>query len=336
MRAVILDTDRTITLADRPHPDVGPGQVLVKPDFVGICGTDLHAPELDIFARPVVLGHEFAGRVVATGVGVKAWREGDKVTVNPNANVCHACAACRAGRYNLCHDAVFKNSIGVARDGGMADAVALDEVYLRRLPDSLSTQHGAWTEPLAVAVRAVRGASYRLGEPAVVIGAGPIGLLVVQVLRRAGATAIAVIEPAEFRRQKALEVGASEALAPGAEAVAYLGAEITPSFVFECSGHPTALQTAMSIVAPGGHVRLIGVGGEPAAMNAMDALLKEVTISANFIYDVEFEIAMNLLADGAVDVDALTSDILELGQFADAFSTLRRGGSAIKVLLGAS
>ena len=334
MRAVILDTDRSISLADRPQPKVGPGQVLVKPDFVGICGSDLHAPELDVFARPVVLGHEFAGRIVATGEGVDRWREGDKVTVNPNANVCHACAACRAGRYNLC-GAIFENSIGLGRDGGMAEAVALDEVYLRSLPDSLSTQHGAWTEPLAVAVRAVRGANYRLGEPTVVIGAGPIGLLVVQVLRRAGATSIGVIEPTEFRRKKALEVGATEAFAPGAETVAQFTTGEGPSYVFECSGHPTALQTAVSIVAPSGHIRLIGVAGQPTAMNSVDALSKEVTISASFIYDAEFEIAIDLLAAGAIDVDALTSDVLELRQYADAFSRLRGGGTAIKILLEA-
>jgi threonine dehydrogenase-like Zn-dependent dehydrogenase len=161
-------------------------------------------------------------------------------------------------------------------------------------------------------------------------------LLVVQVLRAAGAVSIGVIEPSEFRRQVALQVGASAAWAPAAAGPSELASDVgTPTYVFECSGHPTALQTAIAFVAPGGHVRLIGASAAPVPINSMDALLKEVTISANFIYDAEFEVAIRLLAEGAIDVDALTSGVLALDEFDEAFRAMRKSDNAIKLLLTA-
>lgn len=337
MRAIVLDAERRVVLAERPEPEPGAGEVLVRPEFIGICGTDLHAAEISAFRPPVVMGHEFAGSVVATGEGVTGWQPGDRVTVNPNANVCGTCEECRQGRYNLCRSAIFDHPVGVACDGGMADAVVLKEVYLRRLPDSLDTQRAAWTEPLAVAVRAVRGARFRLGAASAVIGAGPIGLLVTQVLRRAGASSIVAIEPSEFRRAKALQVGASTAFASREEALERCGVDLPrPRYVFECSGHRMALETALKLVAPGGHVRMIGVSAQPVPITSLDAISKEVTISGNFIYTDEFEMAIELLAAGDVDVDSLTSAVLPLDAYADAFAALRHPESAIKVLLQTS
>lgn len=334
MKAIVLDSDRRVVLTERPEPHPGAGEVLIRPEFVGICGTDLHAAEISAFRPPVVLGHEFAGVVVDTGDGVTDWRPGDRITVNPNGNFCDACDECRRGRYNLCHSAIFENPVGVACDGGMAEAVALKEVYLRRLPDSLDTRRAAWTEPLAVAVRAVRGARFRLGEASVVIGAGPIGLLVAQVLRRAGASTVVTIEPSRFRREKALQVGATLALPSREEALARFGGGLPrPRYVFECSGHRTALDTALKIVAPGGHIRMIGVATEPLQIVSLDAIAKEVTISGNFIYTDEFEMAIDLLAAGEVDVDTLTSAVLPLEAHVEAFAALRQPDGAIKVLL---
>ena len=246
------------------------------------------------------------------------------MTVNPNANVCHACAACRAGRYNLC-GAIFENSIGLGRDGGMAEAVALDEVYLRRpfrfpldsargLDGAAGSRRPGGARSQLSSWRAHRRDRRRTNRLACGSGAAS-----------AGATSIGVIEPTEFRRKKALEVGATEAFAPGAETVAQFTTGEGPSYVFECSGHPTALQTAVSMV---GYERAYQAHRRRPPANR-DEFGGRIEQRGHDLSELHLrrgvEIAIDLLAAGAIDVDALTSDVLELRQYADAFSRLRGG-----------
>ena len=159
---------------------------------------------------------------------MRGWKAGQLVTVNRNGNVCHRCAACRSGRANLCTVATLERPAGVARDGGMAELVALHTSYLQPLPDGLDTRHAAWTEPLAVAVRAVRTSPAKVGDRVAVIGGGPVGQLVLQVLRRAGMGQVAMVEPSTFRRQTATRLGADQALAPDEVRKALAGGELAP------------------------------------------------------------------------------------------------------------
>jgi threonine dehydrogenase-like Zn-dependent dehydrogenase len=334
VKAVVLSPDRKLALEDRPVREPGRGEVLIASEYCGICGTDLHAADLDIFAPPVTIGHEFSGVVAALGHGVTGWHVGDRVAVNPNGNICGVCEACRASRTNLCKSAVFDNGLGVRRDGGMAEYATIPAVHLHRLPDSVDSKRGAWTEPLAVASRAVRGSGIRLGDSAVVIGGGPIGLLTVQLLRRAGAGRIDVVEPSSFRRDVAMRVGADAVYTPRSLDGAVASGDFRPvDRVYECSGHQTAVQTAITLTAPGGRVQLIGVAAAPVAFSAMDALIKEVTISANFIYVEEFGQAIELLRRDAVDVVSLTSTVVTLDQHEAAFDALRQPEFTIKALI---
>ena len=148
------------------------------------------------------MGHEFSAEVVAVGPEVTGWSPGMRVTVNPNGNICGACPQCRTGRYNLCPVATQVMSLGVCRDGGMAEYAAVPAVHLHALPDTVDGLRGAWTEPLAVAVRSVASSGIRLGDDVTVIGGGPIGLLVVQLARRAGARRVTLIEPSAVRRSR--------------------------------------------------------------------------------------------------------------------------------------
>ncbi|MFF7655638.1 zinc-binding dehydrogenase [Streptomyces sp. NPDC007983] len=334
MKAVVLTPDRKIALEDRPVREPGRGEILIASEYCGICGTDLHAADLDLFAPPVTIGHEFSGVIAAIGHGVTGWNIGDRVTVNPNGNTCGVCEACRTSRTNLCKTAVFDNGLGVRRDGGMAEFATVPAVHLHRLPDSVDSKRGAWTEPLAVAIRAVRGSGIRLGDSAVVIGGGPIGLLTVQLLRRAGAARIDVVEPSGFRGDVAMSIGADAVYTPATLAEAVACGDFRPvDRVYECSGNPTAVQTAITLLSPGGTVQLIGVAAVPVAFSAMDALTKEITISANFIYAEEFDQAIELLSRDAVDVISLTSTVLTLDQHEAAFAALRRPDSTIKALI---
>lgn len=334
MKAVVLTESRELELADIPDPTPGPDEVVVRPDHCGICGTDLHARELEILRAGVVLGHEFAGEVVAVGPGVDDWAVGEAVVANPNGHVCGECRFCRVGRYNLCPVATQQRPLGVQRDGGLAEYVALHTSYLRRLPAAVDTRRGAWVEPLAVAVRAVRTSPVRIGDSVAVIGAGPVGQLVVQMLRAAGATQVLVVEPSAHRRETAIRVGASTTATPG-ELAGMLadGAEPRIDHVLECSGHPTALQTGVDLVAAGGTMRMVGMPPSRPAFDAAAAIMKEVSIESGFIYVDEFEMAIDLLERDAIDVDVLTSTVVGLADFAAAFAALHRPEETVKALI---
>jgi 2-desacetyl-2-hydroxyethyl bacteriochlorophyllide A dehydrogenase len=336
MKAIVLRDGDTITLDDRPSPDTRPGEVLVRPDHVGICGTDLHAPLLkDLFVPDVIMGHEFSGEVVDVAPGVEGWQPGDRVTINPNGDVCGECDQCRAGRPNLCRPTVLGNAIGVHRDGGMASLVSLPPAVLHRLPDGVSGLRGAFVEPLAVVVRLVRVAGFKLGDRAVVLGGGPIGLLTVQVLRRAGASHIAVVEPSSSRREMAGRLGADIVIDPGADDPAALfGGDLpAPDHVFECAGIPSGVRTAAAIVKPAGTVAVVGICPEPLDMDVSDLIFKELVIRGSIIYVEEFPAAIRLLEQGAIDVESMITRVMALDDYDEALGLLAQPDESVKILL---
>ncbi len=336
MRAVVLGNDRKIRLEEVPVPEVGPRDVLLRPHFCGICGTDLHAPAMTAsFRSRVIMGHEFSAEVVASGDQVHGWKPGTRAVVNPNGNLCGSCGACREGRLNLCRSAVFENGIGIQRPGGMAELVTVDPKVLHRLPDSVSSEQGALVEPLAAAVRVVRRSRFRLGSSAAVIGTGPIGLLVIQALRRAGAGTITAIELSAFRRQAALGLGAEIALDPETESpTALFGTELDPpEFVFECSGAQSSLELAVDIVRYGGRVALLGLAAGSVQLTSTNVISKEVDVVGSIIYVEEFPLAIDLLAKGAFNVEGLISMVLPITRFDEAFESLADPVSTLKILL---
>ena len=336
MRAVVLGDDRRVRLEEVPVPEPSSGEVLLRPHFSGICGTDLHAPSLtDHFRSRVIMGHEFSGEVVAIGGQVVGWEPGTRVVVNPNGNVCGSCGACRESRFNLCHPAVFEHGIGIHRPGGMAELVAVDPRVLHRLPDDVSSEQGAFVEPLATAVRAVRRSRFRLGSSAAVIGTGPIGLLVIQALRRAGAGTVVAIEPSAFRRRAATSFGADVAIDPEeANSRGVFGTDIEPpAFVYECAGVPGTLELAVDIVRFGGRVILLGIPSQPVNLTAFTVIGKEIDVVGSIIYLDEFPLTIDLLARKAFDVDSLISLVLPIARFEEAFDALADPVSTLKVLL---
>ena len=334
MRAVVLNEQRQHELVELPDPEPGEGEVLVRPHYCGICGTDLHARELEIFRTGVVQGHEFAGEVVAVGAGVSGWSVGQRVTANPNANVCHSCRYCSDGRYNLCKVGTWDNPLGVARHGGMAELVALHASHLVELPESLDTRRGAWAEPLTVAVRAVRSSPMRVGDAVAVVGGGPVGQLVLQVARRAGASRVVMVEPSPYRRAMAQKLGADEMLTPQEAGERLASGDLQEvEHAWECSGHPSGLGTAIGLVAAGGSIRLVGMPPSTVPLEATAVIFKELQILGGFIYVDEFPLAVQLLATGGVDVDTLTTSTTPLDGFEEAFAGLRRPESSMKVLI---
>jgi len=326
---------RTIVLGHRPVPTPRPDQVLVEVDLCGICGSDLHSPGLpQVYRGGFVLGHEMSGRVQRAAEGISGWRVGERVALNPNGNVCGACEYCRAGRYNFCHQATMETALGLQSDGGLAPLVAVSPKTLRRLPAGVGRLDGAWVEPAATALRALRRAGDVSGATVLVTGGGPIGQLACRLAAHSRAGRIILVEPAEERRAFAAASHADVALTPD-EAAAQLASAgqsaLQADVVLECSGSASATALALEALRPGGVFVVVGAGNG-SGLDPATILLKEITVHGSFTYAGEFDDAIQLLADGAIEVADLTTDVVPLGAALSALESLR-AAQTMKVLV---
>lgn len=340
MRAAVITGAGSIDLVEVPEPLPTAGGVVVDITLCGICGTDVHAYRSGHPYPPAICGHEWTGTVSAVGPDVTTVDEGDRVVVAA-APACGTCAACRAGQSPWCRTA-FRSAIG--RDelapphGGFAPqiAVAADRVIAAH-PDLTDVQ-AALVEPTTVALHAVRTSHLRMGDVAVVQGAGPIGLATLQLVVAGGAGDVVVVEPDERRRELAVELGARLAVAPGdearstvAEATHGLGADI----VFECAGLPTTIQTAVDLTRRGGSMCLIGLADGDATISPGSWLSKELRTTAALAYvREEFDMAMAMIADGRLAVDRLHTGTVPLSSIGETFGELASGSTEhVKVLV---
>lgn len=225
-----------------------------------------------------------------------------------------------------------------APHGGFASAIAIDAARLFSVHPKLSDEEAALLEPATVAVHALRRTPLRIGESVVVLGAGPIGLLVMQCAQIAGAGCVVVVEPNSDRARLAAELGASAIIDPGSEDVAEqvkkvcgpLGADV----VFECAGIPSTIEQAVTLSRRGGVVSLVGFATDPAQINPGNWLASEVTLVASLAYlSDEFDTTMQLVADGRLRLDPLVSGKVGLNELDAAFRTLLDGGGAVKLLV---
>ena len=252
----------------------------------------------------------------------------------PRATHAARCSECRDGWRNLCSDPVVSINPGILRDGGMAAFASIPAGKLRRLPDEVSLLEGAWAEPIAVALRSVNRSGFPVGRSAVVVGSGPIGLLVTMLLRHAGASHITVLEPSEMRRDKAAEVGADLTIDPLSDDPATIfGSSLPrPDYVFECSAAVPALASAVEIIKPHGTLTLVGVPMEMIPLPSYRAITKEINIRTSVSNVDEIDRAIELLAAGRLDVAPLTSEVVPLEGVLGAIERLEQG-RAIKVLV---
>jgi (R,R)-butanediol dehydrogenase/meso-butanediol dehydrogenase/diacetyl reductase len=340
MHAGLITGRHTVELREFPAPVPPETGVVVDIALCGICGTDVHAYQSGRPYNPAICGHEWAGTVSARGSAVRTLDEGDRVVIAATP-ACGACAACRAGQAERCQ-AAFLSAIG--RDemapphGGFASQIAVAASRVVRAHPALDDIVAAQVEPATVAFHAVRTSRLRLGDVAVVQGAGPIGLGALQWVRAAGASRVIVIEPNDQRRNLALALGAHDAVSPGEEAAVLvrehthgLGADI----VYECVGRPFAIQAAVDLTRRGGSMCLIGLADDDATINPGSWLVKEVVVTASLAYfHEEFEMCMQMLADGRVRLEPLHSSTVGLGGLDRALADLASGTSTqIKVLV---
>jgi (R,R)-butanediol dehydrogenase / meso-butanediol dehydrogenase / diacetyl reductase len=334
MRRALYTGDRTVTVEDSTCVPPGAGQVRIEVAYTGICGTDLHILHGAMDNRvstPAVIGHEMSGRVAELGPGVEGWAVGDPVTVMP-LDWCGDCPACRAGHSHICHNLNF---VGIDSAGSMQASWTVPARLLVRLPDGLPLAYAALVEPTAVAVHDVRRGQVRAGEKVVVVGGGPVGLLVASVAGSAGADVL-VLELDERRREVASRIGLNT-MDPTTQDVAKHVEEWTAGagadVAFEVSGSASGVATATDVLAVRGRLVMVAIHSVPREVNLFRLFWRELTVLGARVYEREdFERAAELVATGEVPAAELISWIVPLDDVALAFAALE-GGGEVKVLI---
>ena len=282
-----------MAVQELPDPQAVAGEVVLRVDGCGICGSDVSAYKLGLFADSVP-GHELAGVVEAVGEGVSGWTPGDRAVVDPKLP-CGYCDDCQAGNGHRCAMALTAG-IGFMRDGGFAERTAVPSQLLHRIPGKLSLHDACLVEPLSVAIHGVDRAHLREPGPAVVVGLGPIGLFTVAVLRARGMAPVIGVDPVEDRRTLALQLGAAGAAAELHEA---RGMVAPVPAVFECSGNASLLHAAADLIAPGGILMLLGVPFGEATVMPLMWVTRELRIAGSIASGER---------DFAASIDMLTRD----------------------------
>jgi 2-desacetyl-2-hydroxyethyl bacteriochlorophyllide A dehydrogenase len=334
MKAAVFRGIGQIEVADAPTPEPDPDQVVIRVGYCGICGSDIEALHTGMYEPGLIVGHEFAGTVAETGSDVTGWQVGDRVVVN-DAIPCGTCAPCRRGRLDGCQDLTM---VGVTHDGGLAEYVKITARGLHRLPDGVTLRQGALVESLAVALHAVRRSRLRPGDRALVMGAGPIGLLTLQCALLAGARTVAVTEVDPVRSELADRLGAAAVLDPTRENVGVLLAGLTegqdPDVIYICTGAPDPYQDAVSLVRKGGQIFILGLCVEAVEADFLSVVLNELCIEGSLAGRAEFPAAVDFVAQRRVDVESLVSHEITVDEVTEGLKLASTPGSgAVKVLV---
>lgn len=332
MRVNVLAATGVMKLEQRDVPRPAGGQVLVKVGSVGICGSDVHYYRHGRIAdyvvhKPLILGHEAGGVIVAVGDRVAADRIGQRVALEPGVP-CRQCRECKHGRYNLCRQVRFFATPPV--DGTFCEYVVIAADFAHPVPDSITDDGAGLIEPLSVGVWACSKAQVGVGSRVLVSGAGPIGLMTVQVARAAGATQIVVTDIAQARLTTAIRYGATDVVNATTTDAATAGFEVD-AFI-DCSGAESAVQAGIRAVRPAGRVVLVGMGADSISLPLGLIQGRELTITGTFRYANTYPTAIALAASGAVDLDSMVTDHYRLEE-AEAALQQAEDPTAIKIIV---
>lgn len=332
MIAAYYQARRELAVREAPDPEPGPNEVLVRVAACGICGTDQHIFEGDFFpSYPLIGGHELAGHVVALGPQKfeTALREGDRVAVDPSL-FCGTCFFCQRSQGNHC---LNWNAIGVTRDGGFAEYVVAPTANVYPVGD-MDMEVAAFIEPISCVVYGLQRLRIPVGANALIYGAGPIGLLMLQLVRHGGASTVAVVDLKPEKLDLARSLGAHETVSAGPEADDALR-ELSPlgfDAVIDCTGVPTVVEHMFVHARNNGKLLFFGVNPPEARVeiSPYDVYQKDLEIYGSFALRYTFHDALALLRSGAVDVKPLLSDRFPIEGFPEALQ-LAGSGDAFKV-----
>lgn len=335
MRAVVVSDERSLEIVNLPELESPrPGWVVVRVAYCGICGSDLHFLKSPLIPSGTILGHELSGTIEYVGAGVDTPKVGDQVAVLP-AQRCEddQCVYCADGASQRCIKQQ-STSIGISIPGGFADLVEVPATSCFVLDSETSLVSSAVIEPLAVALHAVNVSKFEPEMPVGIVGAGPIGLLTVLLLRSLGAGPIGVAEPSAARRDLARALGADSVVAYTPQLFAAMGD--APEVIFECAGTSETPAESVAAVRPGGEVILVGVTDplERSEISTFLWVIKEVTVKGVIAYTTEeFVSAARLVDHNEIDTSQIVTSVLPLEQANEAFEELRDDARQGKVLL---
>jgi 2-desacetyl-2-hydroxyethyl bacteriochlorophyllide A dehydrogenase len=344
MKAALYQGVKSIEIIERPKPQAKPGEVIVKVKYCGICGTDLHAYLHEGIIEPgTIFGHETVGIIEEIGSGVEGWSMGDRVAVGP-PGTCGECYNCRKGHPNICING-FERTTGIspATDGSYAEYVKVKypKNMLLKIPENVTFEEAVLFDIIGVPFHGIRRSNFKIGDNVVVIGAGPIGLSAVLLLKMGGARHITVLEPSLKKRELALQFGADLALDPMEEEASLqekigslydgIGADV----VFECAGNPQAIRSGLSVVKSGGQLLILGVSEKEMPIVPAYVIPREIDIKTSFVYDRdEIIMILGLMENGRLDTKGMVTDIIPLVDVVEkGFDQLLTSGEQVKILL---
>ena len=333
-RAAIMYGTHDIRLEEVPIPAPGPKEVLVEIGAVGVCGSDVHYYEEGrigsfVVREPLILGHESMGTIVALGEEVTKHEVGERVTLEPGVPD-GTCRECRAGRYNLCPNVKFFATPPI--NGAFTNYVNIHEDFAFTLPDGLSDNAGALMEPLSVGIWSCRKAGVEAGDHVLVTGAGPIGLLAMQVALAQGATEVTITDVAPERLQMAEKTGATRAINVSEEPLDEAGVEVDA--LIECSGNGRALNDGIRCIRPAGTAVVVGMGpGEESSIPLAFIQNREIWLTGTFRYANTYPAAIELAATGKVDLDAIVTGYYGLEETEEALQASRKDPGNVKPMV---
>lgn len=341
MKAAVMHKPGHIVIEEMPVPAPASDEVLIKVMAVGVCGSDVHYFEHGrigpyVVRKPIILGHECAGIVVACGENVSRFAPGDRVAVEPGVT-CGRCEQCKSGRYNLCPDVQFLATPPV--DGAFVQYITHREDFVFPIPDHVSFEEAAMAEPLSVGIHALNRAGFKPGQDVAIIGMGPVGLLAVAAAKAFGASRIIVSDLEENRLQAALQLGATDAVSgktgDAAERMMELTGKRGVDLAIETAGHPRALQTAMRVIRRGGKLSIVGLPPvDEVGFNVPFICDNEIDIYGIFRYANTYPTGVSFLSAGLKGLDRIFTDRYPLARTQEAMvKAMTEKATSVKIIV---
>ena len=330
MKSIIYKGAGEVASEEKAVPAPGAGEVLIKVAYAGICGSDMfiYQGTHPRAQAPLVMGHEFSGVIEA---GHPTLAKGTPVTVYPLLS-CGQCEPCKNGTPHVCNTLKL---IGIDCDGGMAEYVKVPADKVVEIPAGLNLKLGAFIEPVAVGVHAVRRSGYKPGDTAIVYGAGPIGLCVAACLSYFGASRVLVIEANPYRLEIARKLGFTPIDAAHDDILAQVKAHtggLCADYAFDCAAHPSVQNTLMDVIKVRGTAVVVGSYKKPPEVDLLKVEFKELTLIGIRVYERrDFDIAARILASGTIDFEQILT-VSAPEQAPQVFQDLLKGTNAIKML----
>ncbi len=325
MKAAYLTQTNKMEIRETQIPPIGEEDVLIKVQHIGICGSDLHFFQHGrigdfVVEFPFVLGHEAGGEVVEIGSRVADLKVGDRVAVEPGIP-CGTCEACKEGKYNLCPDVRFWAAPPV--NGCLQEYVSFPSNMCFKIPESMTTLEAAMIEPLSVGLHAVSQSGYRMGDTAVILGCGCIGLCTLLALKAAGVTDVIVTDVVDARLEKAKKLGACATVNVAKEDLKEAVMRLTDGrgadLAFETAGAKPTIQATVHLVKRGGTIVMVGMGDGIVEFDMGALVFNEISIRSVFRYRNLYPAAIRLVASGAIDIKDVVTDIFPFEDCEKAF-----------------